>query len=92
MAEPEGGPEMKTDDLAKTVAESSISVLASFMNNKTASRPLQYCQHTGCGSKTPAVAVRNVAGFNTWFCVTHLEEYDKIVDKMVMLMTSHRRY
>ena len=82
---------MKTDDLAKTVAESSISVLASFMNNKTASRPLQYCQHTGCGSKTPAVAVRNVAGFDTWFCEMHLEEYDKLVDEMAILMAKNRR-
>ena len=82
---------MKTESMAKAVAESSISTISSFVNNKTASRSLQYCQHTGCDGKTPAVAVRNVAGFDTWFCGAHLEEYDKIVDEMVKLMASHRR-
>ena len=82
---------MKTDDLVEADAESFISVLASFINNKTASRPLQYCQHTGCDGKTPAVAVRNVAGFDTWFCEMHLEEYDKLVDEMAILMAKNRR-
>ncbi len=82
---------MRTQDLAKAVAESSISALSDFMNKKTASRLLQYCQHTGCDGKTPAVTVRKIAGFDTWFCEKHLDDYDKLVDKMVKLMAKHKR-